>query len=428
MKQNICIVGAQWGDEGKGKIVDLLAGKVKIVARYQGGANAGHTVKVNGKEFVLHLIPSGIVHSGKLCLIGNGVVIDPKSLLDEIAYLEKLGIRVKGRLLISAQAHLTLPYHKLLDQAHEAQRSGAIGTTHRGIGPTYTDKAARIGLRVGDLLDLKAFGEKLRRNLAEKNFLLEKFYRWDKAFPARIVSDYKKYAGALKPYIADVSSVLQREMSRKRRVLFEGAQGTFLDLDYGTYPFVTSSSTIAGGAATGLGVGPGRVGQVIIVAKAYTTRVGLGPFPTEFDPGMSDFLRAKAGDEVGRTTGRPRRCGWFDAVMVKRAVQLNGAGGLAITKLDILDGMKEVKIAVAYKLNGKPIKDYPSDAAQLSRCRPVYRTLPGWNRPTSGLRRFEQLPENAKRYVRTIEQLTGARALIVSVGSERRSTIIRTAF
>ena len=428
MKQNICIVGAQWGDEGKGKIVDLLAERVSIVARYQGGANAGHTVKVNGREFVLHLIPSGIVHPGKLCLIGSGVVIDPQSLLEEMEYLKKLGISVKGRLLISGGAHLTMPYHKLLDSARESRAGGAIGTTHRGIGPTYADKAYRSGLKIADLLDPELFAKNLRRNLEEKNFILQKYYGRPKAGYAGILEQYRSYAKILRPYIIDVSDLLNREMSRGKKVLFEGAQGTFLDVDFGTYPFVTSSSTIAGGASTGLGIGPDRVGRVIIVAKAYTTRVGNGPFPTEFDAKMSDLLRAKAGDEVGRTTGRPRRCGWLDAVMLKRAVQLNGAGELALTKLDILDGFKEVKIAVSYSYKGKKLAGYPQSTAELAGCRPLYLTLPGWDKPTAGLRSYSQLPANAKRYVAAIERMVGARASIISVGSERQATILRSKF
>ncbi|MDO9391332.1 MAG: adenylosuccinate synthase [bacterium] len=428
MKQNICIVGAQWGDEGKGKIVDLLAERVNIVARYQGGANAGHTVKVNKKEFVLHLIPSGIVHPGKLCLIGSGVVIDPKSLLEEMEYLKKLGISVKGRLLISGGAHLTMPYHKLLDSARESKAEGAIGTTHRGIGPTYADKAYRSGLKMIDLLNPELFAQTLKHNLDEKNFILKEFYGHKKADYAGTLAQYRSYAKLLRPYITDVSGLLNREMARGQKVLFEGAQGTFLDVDFGTYPFVTSSSTIAGGACTGLGIGPNAVGRVILVAKAYTTRVGNGPFPTEFDAKMSDFLRAKAGDEVGRTTGRPRRCGWLDAVMLKRAVQLNGAGELALTKLDILDGFKEVKIAVGYSHKGKKIEGYPQSTQELAGCRPQYLTLPGWDKPTAGLRSYSQLPANAKRYISTIEKLAGARASIISVGSERQATILRGKF
>lgn len=422
-KKNICVVGAQWGDEGKGKIVDLLAGGVDIVARYQGGANAGHTVRVHDREFVLHLVPSGIVHPRVQCLIGNGVVIDPRSLIEEMALLRKQGIEIAGRLHISANAHLTLPYHIRIDQARESQRGGAIGTTHRGIGPTYTDKAARTGITVGDLVRGQPFVEKLRRNFAEKNFLLQNYYHQRSISYSEILNDYKKYIPKLRPLVCDGPAWLDRMMKQGRRVLFEGAQGTFLDVDFGTYPFVTSSSTITGGACIGLGVGPDKIGQVILVAKAYTTRVGHGPFPTEFEPRMAELIRAKAGDEFGRTTGRPRRCGWFDAVMVRRAVKLNGASDLAITKLDVLDGLKQLKIAVEYR--GYHRDEYPWSAAELERCRAGYLTLPGWNQRTSGVRRYQDLPANAKRYIQKIEQLTGARVSMISVGAERRETIVR---
>lgn len=423
--KNLCVVGAQWGDEGKGKIVDLLAGGVDIVARYQGGANAGHTVRVGSREFVLHLVPSGIVHPGVQCLIGNGVVVDPRSLLDEIALLKKQGISVRGRLRVSANAHLTLPYHLALDKAREAGRGGAIGTTHRGIGPTYTDKAARTGITVGDLVRSKIFREKLRRNFEEKNFLLQNYYHQRSISYSEILSAYEKFVPMLKPLVCDGAAWLDGMMAGGKRALFEGAQGTFLDVDFGTYPFVTSSSTIAGGACTGLGVGPDRVGKVILVAKAYTTRVGNGPFPTEFDPAMADLLRAKAGDEVGRTTGRPRRCGWFDAALVRRAVQLNGAAALALTKLDVLDGMGELKICVGYSGAGLAKGGFPQSAAEMERCRPVYRTLPGWKGPTGGARRYRDLPAGARRYVEAIEKLAGARVETISVGAERGATIFR---
>lgn len=425
MSKNICIVGAQWGDEGKGKIVDLLAGGVDIVARYQGGANAGHTVRVGKREFVLHLVPSGIVHPGVQCLIGNGVVVDPKSLLEELALLKGQGISVRGRLLISANAHLTLPYHVALDKAREARRGGAIGTTHRGIGPTYTDKTARTGITVGDLVRWQPFREKLRRNFEEKNFLLQNYYHQRSISYSEILSAYEKFVPKLKPLVRDGAAWLNGMMARGKRVLFEGAQGTFLDVDFGTYPYVTSSSTIAGGACTGLGVGPDKVGKVILVAKAYTTRVGNGPFPTEFDPKMADFVRAKAGDEFGRTTGRPRRCGWFDAAMVRRAVQLNGAGGLAITKLDVLDGMKELRIGVGYTGAGLDKNGFPQSAEEMQMCRPVYRRLPGWQGRTCGVRRYRDLPLNARRYIEAIEALCGARVGMISVGAERGATILR---
>lgn len=425
MNKNICIVGAQWGDEGKGKIVDLLAGGVDIVARYQGGANAGHTVRVGEREFVLHLVPSGIVHPGVKCLIGNGVVVDPRSLLEELELLQKQGVSVRGRLRISANAHLTLPYHVALDRAREARRGGAIGTTHRGIGPTYTDKAARTGITVGDLADFGRFREKLLRTLEEKNFVLQRYFGQKPLSYSEIVKNYKKYSEAVRPMVCDGAAWLDRAMAAGKRVLFEGAQGTFLDVDFGTYPFVTSSSTIAGGACTGLGVGPSAVGRVVLVAKAYTTRVGNGPFPSEFAPAMAERVRAKAGDEFGRTTGRPRRCGWFDAALVRRAVRLNGADSLAITKLDVLDGLPELKVCTGYRAHGLASGEFPQSAAGMERCRPVYRTLPGWRLSTRGVRRYRDLPANARRYVEAIEKLCGARVSMISVGADRSATIFR---
>ncbi|MCU0606959.1 MAG: adenylosuccinate synthase [Candidatus Edwardsbacteria bacterium] len=425
VNKNICVVGAQWGDEGKGKIVDMLAERADVVARYQGGANAGHTVRVGAKEFVLHLVPSGIVHPRTTCVIGNGVVVDPKALLDELALIKRQGIDAGGRLFISAQAHVTLPYHRLLDQAHESQRGGAIGTTHRGIGPTYADKMARTGIRMADLLEFKRFEQKLQRNFTEKNFLLQHYYRSQSGSIYEILEAYLAYAKLLRPHVTDTALLLAGLMAKGRTVLFEGAQGTFLDIDYGTYPYVTSSSTIAGGAATGTGVGPGMVGSVLLVAKAYTTRVGNGPFPAEFDAAMSQQLRDKAGDEVGRTTGRPRRCGWLDAVMLKRAVQLNGASSIAVTKLDVLDGFRQLKVCTAYKLRGRTIDAVPWSAEDWAECRPVYATLPGWTESTAGVRSFQRLPANARKYLALIEKQAGCRVSIVSVGSDRAATIRR---
>ena len=423
--QNICVVGAQWGDEGKGKIVDLLAGGVDIVARYQGGANAGHTVRVGRREFVLHLIPSGIVHPRVQCLIGNGVVIDPGSLLEEMALLKSQGIRVPGRLRISANAHLTLPYHVALDKAREARRDGAIGTTHRGIGPTYADKAARTGITVGDLAESGLFREKLRRNLEEKNFLLKNYHRQRPLSYSKILETYAEYSRALAPLACDGAAWLNRMMAAGRRVLFEGAQGTFLDVDFGTYPFVTSSSTIAGGACTGLGVGPSAIGEVVLVAKAYTTRVGNGPFPTEFDQGMSDLVRAKAGDEFGRTTGRPRRCGWFDAAALKRSIQINGISGLCVTKLDVLDGLETLRICVGYKINGQFSDILPVGAETLANCEPVYEELPGWKDSTVGVKTVDGLPANARAYLQRMEALCEVPIDIISTGPDREETIVR---
>lgn len=418
------MVGAQWGDEGKGKIVDLLAQQADVVARYQGGANAGHTVRAKSREFVLHLLPSGIVHPGKICLIGNGVVLDPASLIAELKQIRAQGISTAGRLKISPLAHLTLPCHRQLDRAREG-RGGAIGTTGRGIGPTYIDKAGRLGLRAGDLLDMDRFAAKLKENLKEKNFLLKKYYRTSPAGYEAILKEYRNYAKVLKPLTADVSLLLSQLMASGQKVLFEGAQGTFLDLDFGTYPFVTSSSTIAGGACTGLGVGPAAVQSVMLVAKAYTTRVGNGPFPTEFSPDMADFIRRKAGDEFGRTTGRPRRCGWLDGVMLRRAVQVNGADQIAVTKLDVLDGISELKIAVAYEAKTAKRGGWPWSTEELDGCRVKYITLPGWQGPTNGIKHYSKLPANARKYIETIEKLAGARVSIVSVGPDRAATIFR---
>ena len=424
LNRNTAVVGAQWGDEGKGKIVDLLAQQADVVARYQGGANAGHTVRTKGQEFVLHLLPSGIVHPGKICLIGNGVVLDPASLIAELKQVRAQGIKTAGRLKISPLAHLTLPCHRQLDQAREG-RGGAIGTTGRGIGPTYIDKAGRLGLRVGDLLDMDSFAAKLKENLKEKNFLLRKYYRTSPAGYEDILKEYRNYAKVLKPLTADVSLLLSQLMASGHKVLFEGAQGTFLDLDLGTYPFVTSSSTIAGGACTGLGVGPSAVQSVLLVAKAYTTRVGNGPFPTEFHSALADFIRRKAGDEFGRTTGRPRRCGWLDGVMLRRAVQVNGADQIAMTKLDVLDGINELKIAVAYGVKTAKGGGWPWSTEELNGCQVKYIKLPGWQEPTKGIKKYGKLPDNARKYIETVEKLAGARVSIVSVGPDRAATIFR---
>jgi adenylosuccinate synthase len=425
MKESTVVIGAQWGDEGKGKIVDLLARQAYAVARFQGGANAGHTVKTGEKEFVLHLLPSGIVHPGKVCFIGNGVVIDPKSLMDEIAKVESQGIKVDGRLKISPLANLAMPYHMILDQAREAQKNLAIGTTGRGIGPCYMDKVGRLGIRTGDLLDIDVFSEKLKESLREKNYLLKNYYHTKPVSCDNIIKEFRKYQTLIKPFLADVSLLLNQMLVSGKKVLFEGAQGTFLDVDFGTYPFVTSSSTVSGGACTGLGIGPGSIGSVMLVAKAFTTRVGNGPFPSEFTPQMADFIRKKAGDEYGRTTGRPRRCGWFDAVMVRRAVQVNGADQLAVTKLDVLDGIKELKIAVSYKNITSAKGSYPWTTEELAKCKVEYLSLSGWDSPTTGIRKYDKLPVNAKKYLQTIEKLTGAKVSIVSVGPERDSTIIK---
>lgn len=418
------IIGSQWGDEGKGKIIDLLSEKADIVARYQGGANAGHTVVIAGEKYVLHLIPSGILQTDTLCVIGNGVVIDPMALMAEIELLESKGIEVKGRLFISHRAHVIMPYHKLLDQAKENKDADKkIGTTGRGIGPAYVDKINRMGIRIVDLLDRKTFREKLHQNIAEKNEILKKIYGANELNVEQIVSEYQEFDKKIDPYIKDVSVFINESLEEKKNILLEGAQGTLLDIDFGTYPYVTSSNPISGGACAGIGIGPTRIDSVMGVIKAYTTRVGMGPFPTEIS---DDVLNLRElGDEFGATTGRPRRCGWFDAVIANYAVRVNGIDAFALTKLDVLDTFDELKICVAYKYQGKTIINFPSEIRVLDECEPVYETMPGWKQPTTTIRQYKDLPANAKKYVEKIETLTSTPAKIISVGSGREQTIIR---
>ncbi|NOX38070.1 MAG: adenylosuccinate synthase [Calditrichaeota bacterium] len=419
----VVVVGAQWGDEGKGKIVDLLSEQYDIVARYQGGANAGHTVHINDKTYILHLIPSGILHPHVECVIGNGVVIDPVALMDEIALLEKEGISVKGRLWISQKAHLIMPYHKLLDQVTE-QQAGAhrIGTTGRGIGPAYVDKFNRRGIRIVDLLDPDLLERKLRRNLEEKNALLQKIYGHTPMNIDQIIEEYLKFDQLIDPYIKDVSIYLDRAIREGKQILLEGAQGTLLDVDHGTYPYVTSSNPVSGGACIGVGIGPTRITAVLGVLKAYTTRVGEGPFPTELTGDEGEFLR-QVGKEFGATTGRPRRCGWFDTLIARYAVRVNGITDLAITKLDVLDQLPEIKVCVAYEYEGRRLEEFPTDLKILQNCRPIYQTLPGWETPTGHLTSWNDLPDNARRYLEFIEASIGARIKIISVGSRRDQTI-----
>ena len=419
----VVVVGAQWGDEGKGKIVDLLSEQYDIVARYQGGANAGHTVHLNDKTYILHLIPSGILHPHVECVIGNGVVIDPVALMDEIALLEKEGISVKGRLWISQKAHLIMPYHKLLDQVTE-QQAGAdrIGTTGRGIGPAYVDKFNRRGIRIVDLLDPDLLERKLRRNLEEKNALLQKIYGHTPMNIDHIIEEYLKFDQVIDPYIKDVSIYLDRAIREGKRVLLEGAQGTLLDVDHGTYPYVTSSNPVSGGACIGVGIGPTRITAVLGVLKAYTTRVGEGPFPTELTGDEGEFLR-QVGKEFGATTGRPRRCGWFDTLIARYAVRVNGITELAITKLDVLDQLPEINVCVGYEYAGKRLEEFPTDLKILQNCQPIYQTLPGWQAPTAQLTAWKDLPDNARRYLEFIEASIGARIKIISVGSRRDQTI-----
>jgi adenylosuccinate synthase len=418
---NLAVLGAQWGDEGKGKIVDLLTPRFDVVARYQGGHNAGHTVYVGGRKFVLRLIPSGILHSGVTCVIGNGVVVDPQALFAEVDELARHGIDVAGRLVISDKAHIILPYHRDLDLLAEARRGERkIGTTSRGIGPAYEDKIARRGIRVGDLADAAALEQVVRDNVAARNRLVhDSTMDWK-----TVLEELWRHRARLQPWVRDVSLWLNGEMKAGKSVLFEGAQGTLLDVDHGTYPFVTSSNATIGGVFTGLGVGPRAVGAVLGVAKAYTTRVGAGPLPTELSGAMGDRLR-ESGNEYGAVTGRPRRCGWYDAVAGRYGVRINGLDALALTKLDVLDGLDTLQICTAYRCAGRIVPEFPSDVVQLAACEPVYETHPGWSTPTRGIRRFSDLPENARRYVARLEEVTGVHVAIVSTGSERDDTILR---
>jgi adenylosuccinate synthase len=420
----IVIVGAQWGDEGKGKIVDVLTEKADIVARYQGGHNAGHTVVINSRKFVLHLIPSGILHSKTVCVIGNGVVVEPKALIEEINDLKKKGIRVSNNLLVSRNAHLIMPYHLTLDSVCEKSKGKkSIGTTGRGIGPAYVDKMSRSGIRVGDLLEPEAFNEKLTTNLKNVNFLLKNLYKAPVFSPKKIFSEYMGYAKILKKYIADTDIIINAAINGKKNLLLEGAQGTLLDIDHGTYPFVTSSSSVAGGACTGLGIGPTRIDGVIGIVKAYTTRVGSGPFPTELHDATGKRMREKGG-EFGATTGRPRRCGWLDTVILKHSAAINGLSGIVITKLDILDGMDTIKICTSYRHKGRTYTEMPKDLSILENCTPVYEEFRGWKENTVGITDFGKLPSQARAYIRKIEQLIGVKAVIISTGQKRDELIM----
>ena len=416
---NIVVVGAQWGDEGKGKVIDLLAEKADIVVRFQGGNNAGHTVVVGGQQFIMHLVPSGILHPGKYCLIGNGVVVDPAALLEEIEGLKQRGIPVDSNLGISDQAHIIFPYHKTLDKLKESKVGpGKIGTTGRGIGPCYTDKAARVGIRLADLLDPDVFRRKLKMNLEEKNAIFTHLYQAPAIQFDSLYQEYTGYAERIAKYAVNAPLVLNRALAEKKSILFEGAQGTWLDIDHGTYPYVTSSSATAGGACVGTGIGPTAIDQVIGVVKAYTTRVGEGPFPTEFPPPLMEQIRAK-GKEFGATTARPRRCGWFDAVLVRHAVLINGITDIAVTKLDVLDDSPRVKICTAYRLGGKILENPPAAIDRWAEVEPVYEEHPGWLADTSQVGSFEDLPPQARRYLKRIEELLRVRISIVSVGSKR---------
>src|SRR5688572_27780455 len=421
-KTNIAVLGAQWGDEGKGKIVDMLTPHFAAVARYQGGHNAGHTVYVDGKKFVLHLIPSGILHAGVTCVIGNGVVIDPQALFKEVDELRQLGIDVDGRLMVSEKAHIILPYHRELDVLSEARRGERkIGTTSRGIGPAYEDKIGRRGIRVCDLLgDRNALAEEVRENVSARNRIIrESTLDWKPLFD-QVVADGER----MRPWVGDVSLFLHRLIKEGKPVMFEGAQATLLDIDHGTYPFVTSSNASVGGVCTGLGLPPRAIGGVLGVAKAYTTRVGEGPLPTELSGELADRLR-ESGQEYGASTGRPRRCGWFDAVVVRYSARINGLDAVALTKLDVLDGLPEVLVCTGYRTSSGTITEFPADLRLLAGAEAIYERMPGWTSPTKGATRFEDLPGEAQRYVRKLEELTGVACAIISTGSDRRETIVK---
>ena len=421
------IVGAQWGDEGKGKIVDHLSENVDIVARYQGGANAGHTVilpPVGGKtpqQFILHLIPSGIFHRHAVCVIGNGVVLDPVALMDEIHKLRDAGVSVEGRLLISHNAHLIMPYHKMLDAIHEKGEQ-KIGTTGRGIGPSYIDKYSRTGIRVVDLLDRDVLCRKLKRNLEHTNELLKKMYDSKELDVERIVAEYQEFDRSIDGYVTDTVDYLHRALAKKKRVLAEGAQGALLDVDHGTYPYVTSSNPTSGGACTGLGIPPTAVNSIVGVVKAYSTRVGNGPFPTELLDTTGDRLRT-VGGEFGSTTGRPRRCGWLDLASLSYSIRVNGIQRLAITKLDVLDDFDEIRVCTGYVIAGTMVSRFPTDVQTLEKAKPVYKSFRGWKEKTSDVRRFRDLPPRAQAYVRAVERLLHTNVWMVSVGARRDQTL-----
>jgi len=420
---NTILVGTQWGDEGKGKIIDVLSRKADIIVRFQGGNNAGHTVVVNEQKFILHLIPSGVLHKDKICVIGNGVVIDPQVLLEEIENLKKRSIKINSNLKISDQAHLIFPYHKIIDRLRETKKARLkIGTTGRGIGPCYADKVNRCGIRLVDLLDKDVFRKKLKSALVEKNEIFRKIYRHRGFSFEKIYREYLSYAERIEKYAFDCTGFLNAAIKEGKSILFEGAQGTSLDVDFGTYPYVTSSNATAGGACIGTGVSPVDIDRIIGVAKAYTTRVGRGPVPTQFPRNLMDEVRRK-GKEFGATTGRPRRCGWFDAVIVRRAITINHPRTLAITKLDVLDGLKKIKVCTAYKYKDRIYRNFPPSIKVLENCRPLYEEHPGWQKPTSSVTRFKDLPLNARRYIKRLEELLKVKVGMISVGSQREQII-----
>lgn len=417
---SIVVVGSQWGDEGKGKITDFLSHDADVVARYQGGDNAGHTIVFNHETFKLRLIPSGIFYANKISVIGNGVVLNPKSLVNELKYLHNRGISTDN-LKISNRAHIILPYHILIDQLQESAKVNKIGTTNKGIGPAYMDKAERIGIRVADLLEKETFAEKLKQNLTEKNRLISKMYDQEPLKFSDIFNEYYEYGQILKPYVTDTSVIINEALDQNKHVLFEGAQGVMLDIDHGTYPFVTSSNPVAGGVTIGSGVGPWRINEVIGVCKAYTSRVGEGPFPTELNDSTGDFIR-ETGHEYGTVTKRPRRIGWFDSVVMRHAKRVSGLSHLSLNCLDVLTGLKTVKIAKAYKLNGKIIYNYPASLHEIEQCKPIYDELPGWNEDITHVKDFSDLPLNAQNYVKRISELVGVNLATFSVGPDRIQT------
>ena len=422
---NVVIVGAQWGDEGKGKVVDIFTEYADDIVRYQGGNNAGHTLVVGTEKVVLHLIPSGILHEGKRCIIGNGVVLDPEVFIKEVVKLKESGrLKDDSCLLLSESLHIIMPYHKRIDIARESKSGDKkIGTTGRGIGPCYEDKIGRRGIRLMDLLNKDVFARKLKDFLGEKNFLLEKMLGEAPCDYNAILTEYSGYAEVLSKYVADTSLIISKDLQNGKKVLFEGAQGTLLDVDYGTYPYVTSSSTCVGGVCTGSGVGPREINEIIGISKAYVTRVGSGPFPTELFDADGDQLR-ESGGEFGSTTGRPRRCGWFDTMVIRYAVRINGLTGIALTKLDVLSGFDRIKICTGYTLNGKVLETLPAALEAFENCLPVYEEMPGWKSDITGAKTFEELPANARAYVHRLQELSGCQIVMVSVGPRRDQTII----
>lgn len=419
------VLGAQWGDEGKGKMTDYLAETADVVVRYQGGNNAGHTVEVGDKQYKLHLIPSGVLYEDKLNVIGNGLVVDPKALFDEMDYLKGLGVDITPeRLIVSDRAHVIMPYHKVLDALKEKARGkNDIGTTGKGIGPCYTDKIERCGIRVCDLMHINVFEEKLRENIEMKNAYITKVLGGEPLNFDEIFNDYVKYAERLRPYVKDTSVRVYDEIKSGKKVLFEGAQGMLLDIDYGTYPYVTSSNTVAGGVSNGVGIGPNMITNAIGIAKAYTTRVGKGPFPTELLDDMGDWIREK-GHEFGVTTGRARRCGWLDLVILKTTARVSGLTSFAVTKIDTLAGIDKIKVCVGYEFNGTVIDYFPASLEDLAECKPVYEEFDGWGEEVQNARSYEELPENAKKYLKRIEEFTGTKISIVSVGPRRDQTMM----